>query len=83
MTDDTPEPAPRLKPRQPPPPLTRSVNGPLLPHAAVLEELASPAGVLLWRLLQDATLWSAAEASGREGLFADAARDSAGLVPEV
>jgi tetratricopeptide (TPR) repeat protein len=83
MTDDTPEPAPRLKPRQPPPPLTRSVHGPLLPHAVVLEELASPAGVLLWRLLQDATLWSAVEAAGREGLFADDARAAAGVVPEV
>jgi tetratricopeptide (TPR) repeat protein len=83
MTDETPEPAPRLKPRQPPPPLTRSVHGPLLPHAAVLDELASPAGVLLWRLLQDTTLWSAAEASGRDGLFADAALASAGVVPEV
>jgi len=83
MTDETPGPASRPKPRQPPPPLTRSVHGPLLPHAAVLDELVSPVGVLLWGLLQDATLWGTAEASAREGLFADAARATAGLVPEV
>lgn len=83
MTDATPGPPPRPKPRQPPPPLTRSVQGPLLPHAAVLDELASPVGVLLWGLLRDATLWGTAEASAREGLFADAARATAGLVPEV
>ncbi|MEW5926169.1 MAG: tetratricopeptide repeat protein [Gemmatimonadota bacterium] len=49
----------------------------------MLDELVSPVGVLLWRLLQDATLWGTAEASAREGLFADAARGTAGLVPEV
>ncbi|HEX2093701.1 MAG TPA: tetratricopeptide repeat protein, partial [Longimicrobiaceae bacterium] len=69
--------------RQLPPPLTRSVQDPLLPHAAVLDELLSPVGVLLWQLLQDATLWSTAERSMRGGLFADAARATAGVVPEV
>lgn len=69
--------------RQLPPPLTRSVQDPLLPHAAMLDELLSPVGVLLWQLLQDAALWSTAEQSAREGLFADAAKATAGAVPEV
>lgn len=69
--------------RQPLPPLTRSAHDPLLPHAAVLDEILSPAGVFLWQLLQDATLWSTADWSARDGLFADAARVAAGTVPEV
>ena len=73
----------RRKPRHPPPPLTRSAQGPRLPHAVVLDELCSPAGVLLWQLLRDATLWSTAGRAERAGLFADAARGTTGAVPEV
>ena len=73
----------RRSPRQPLPPLTRSVQDPRLPHTAVLDELLSPVGVLLWQLLHDTTLWSTAERSARRGLFADAARATAGAVPGV
>ena len=83
MTDEKPRPPRRRRPRQPLSPLTRSLNSPLLPHAAVLEELLSPTGGLLWQFLQDTTLWSTADRSAREGLFADVARATEGVVPEV
>lgn len=83
MDHDSSVPPARRRPRHPPPPLTRPVRGPLLPHAEVLDELVSPVGVLLWQLLRDATLWSTAEREHRAGLFADAARASGGAVPEV
>ncbi|HEX7241498.1 MAG TPA: hypothetical protein VF263_14570, partial [Longimicrobiaceae bacterium] len=69
--------------RQPLPPLSHTVGGPLLPNAGVLDEVRSPVGGLLWRVLQDVTLWSTAAPAEREGLFGDAAGKSGGVVPEL
>lgn len=71
--------------RKTPPALTRPLGGSLLPFAVVLEEIPSPAGLLLWRLLQDVTLWMAMDSAGREGLFRDpegAARSSIAAIQE-
>ncbi len=69
--------------RRPLPALVHSSSGPLLPHASVLDEALSPAGVLLWAVLRDAALWGTAAPDRREGLFADGARTFAGTVPEL
>lgn len=69
--------------RRPLPALVHPSSGPLLPHVSVLDEALSPAGVLLWEILRDATLWGTAEPDRREGLFADEARTFSGIVPEL
>lgn len=65
-------PHPRGRPSPPPPPLTHAPGEVWLPHAVVLDEFRSPAGVALWRALQDVMLYAsvAPEARG-PALFHD------------